>query len=102
MDLGPIREKIDAIDQQLVELVNQRLSLASEIGRIKRSTGGDIYVPEREDQVMRKVCAQNTGPIKNEALKAIYCEIMSAAIALETPAHRVSRPRRPAIRRPQQ
>ena len=85
MDLEPIRVKIDELDRQLVALVNQRLALAAEIGRIKRSTGGEIYVPEREDAVLRKICAQNEGPIKNEALRAIYREIMSAAIALEKP-----------------
>src|SRR5687768_16678144 len=85
MDLGPIREKIDSLDQQLVELLNQRLSLAAEIGKVKRSAGGQVYVAEREDAVLRKVTAQNEGPIKNEALRAIYREIMSAAIALEKP-----------------
>src|SRR5271165_5394137 len=85
MDLGPIREKIDALDKRLVELINRRLALASEIGKIKRKTGGEIYVPEREDAVIRKVSAQNDGPIKDEALCAIYREIMSAAIALEKP-----------------
>ncbi len=85
MDLNPIREKIDQLDHQLVEIINQRLELAAEIGRIKRSTGGEIYVPEREDAVLRKVTATNRGPVKNEALQAIYRELMSAAIALEKP-----------------
>lgn len=85
MELGPIREKIDSLDKQLVELLNQRLTLAAEIGKVKRSTGGQIYVAEREDAVFRKVTGQNQGPIRNEALRAIYREIMSAAIALEKP-----------------
>lgn len=83
--LGPIREKIDKIDHQLVDLLNERLALAAEIGKVKRSQGGQIYVAEREDAVMRKVTGQNKGPIKQEALRAIYREIMSAAIALEKP-----------------
>jgi chorismate mutase/prephenate dehydratase len=85
MDLEPIRQKIDVLDRQLVELLNQRLALAAEIGKLKRSQGGQIYVAEREDAVLRKVTAQNQGPIKNEALAAIFREIMSAAIALEKP-----------------
>ncbi len=85
MDLAPIREKIDSIDKQLVELLNQRLALAAEIGKVKRNAGGQIYVAEREDAVLRKVTGQNVGPIKNEALRAIYREIMSTAIALEKP-----------------
>jgi len=83
--LQPIREKIDAHDRQLVELLNSRLALAAEIGKLKRTSGGQIYVPEREDAVLRKVAALNKGPIKNEALQAIYREVMSAAIALEKP-----------------
>ena len=85
MNLGPLRKKIDGLDSKLVGLVNRRLALAAEIGKIKRKAGGEIFVPEREDAVMRKVCAQNEGPIKDEALRAIYREIMSAAIALEKP-----------------
>jgi len=85
MNLGPLREKIDALDRRIVELVNERLALAAEIGRIKRGVGGEVYVPEREDAVLRTVCALNQGPIKTEALRAIYREIMSAAIALEKP-----------------
>ena len=85
MALGPIREKIDHLDHQIVALLNERLALAAEIGKLKRSAGGQIYVPEREDAVLRKVAELNKGPIKNEALRAIYREIMSAAIALEKP-----------------
>ena len=85
MDLAPIRDQIDQIDRQMVEMLNQRLALAAEIGKLKRSTGGQIYVAEREDAVLRKVAALNQGPIRNDALQAIYREIMSAAIALEKP-----------------
>jgi chorismate mutase / prephenate dehydratase len=85
MDLTPIRDKIDSLDHQIVEILNQRLALAAEIGKVKRSAGGQIYVAEREDAVLRKVAGLNQGPIKDEALRAIYREIMSAAIALEQP-----------------
>ena len=85
MELSPIREKIDEIDRQLVSLLNERLALAAEIGKGTRGQGGQVYVAEREDAVLRKVTAQNHGPMKQEALKAIYREIMSAAIALEKP-----------------
>ena len=83
--LEPIRRKIDQLDHKLVELFNERLGLAAEIGKVKRGSGGQIYASEREDAVLQKVCALNRGPIKDEALKAIYREIMSASIALEKP-----------------
>jgi len=85
MDLEPIRIKIDELDTQLVGIINRRLALAQEIGQIKRATDGVIYAPEREDAVLSKVVALNEGPVKNEALRAIYRELMSAAIALEKP-----------------
>jgi chorismate mutase/prephenate dehydratase len=85
MDINPLREKIDGIDRRLVELINRRLSLAVEIGKFKRHTGGPIYVAEREDAVFRRIAALNEGPVKNDALRAIYREIMSAALALEKP-----------------
>jgi chorismate mutase/prephenate dehydratase len=85
MDIDAIRKEIDRHDTEIVKLVNERLALAAEIGKLKRSKGGEIYVPEREDAVMRKVCALNKGPIKDEALRAIYREVMSAALALEKP-----------------
>ena len=84
-ELKHFREKIDALDQQIVEILNRRLALAAEIGKLKRSKGGPIYVAEREDLVLRKIAELNQGPIKQEALHAIYREIMSAAIALEKP-----------------
>ena len=83
--LAPLRARIDGLDGEIVALVNRRLALAAEIGRHKRDTGGEIYVPEREDAVLRKVAALNAGPLKPEALQALAREIMSAALALEKP-----------------
>jgi len=85
MDIEKIRTAIDNLDTELVTVLNKRLALAAEIGRLKREQGGPIYVAEREEHVLRKVSARNAGPIKQEALRAIYREIMSAAIALEQP-----------------
>ena len=84
-ELEPIRQGIDEHDRELVRLLNERLKLAGKIGELKRSSGGSIYASEREDKVLRKVSGLNDGPIKDEALQAIYREIMSAAIALEKP-----------------
>jgi len=83
MDIEKIRQGIDQLDSELIGLLNRRLTLAAEIGKLKRDKDGAIYVPEREDAVIRKVCALNKGPIKDAALRAIYREVMSAAIALE-------------------
>jgi len=85
MKLDLLRQKIDRLDGRIVELLNERLALAAEIGQLKRRRDGRVFVAEREDEVLRKICARNRGPIKDAALRAIYREIMSAAIALEKP-----------------
>ena len=64
MDLAPIREKIDSIDKQLVELLNQRLALAAEIGKVKRNAGGQIYVAEREDAVLQPLSLDSFAQVR--------------------------------------
>lgn len=83
--LAKIRDQIDDLDRKVVRLLNTRLKCAQKIGELKRGTKGRIYVAEREADVLRRVQAANTGPLKPAALQAIYREIMSAAIALEKP-----------------
>jgi chorismate mutase len=59
---GPLRfARRSTGSTAIVELLNERLALAAEIGKLKRSSGGQIYVPEREDAVLRKVSARSTG-----------------------------------------
>lgn len=83
MDLDTIREKIDAIDRDLIRLLNERLRLAREIGKLKVQNGDEIYVPQREEEIFRKLLGLNEGPLTETALRAVYREIMSASIALE-------------------
>lgn len=85
MDLDKIREKIDAVDRQIIVLLNERVRLAGEVGKIKKQSGAPIYVPSREEQVMRKLAHANPGPLTEENIRRIYREIISASIALEKP-----------------
>ncbi|EDY82455.1 prephenate dehydratase domain protein [Verrucomicrobiia bacterium DG1235] len=85
MDLDTLRKKIDEIDKEVLTLLNERVRTAAEIGHVKRLEGSPIYVASREEQVLRKLGALNQGPLSDDAIRAIYREIMSAAIALEKP-----------------
>ena len=82
-DLIPLRDKIDAIDTELLRLLNERAEVAKEIGTIKNRDGLPIYSPEREDRVIRSLIERSAGPLRPEAIRAIYREIMSASLALE-------------------
>jgi len=76
-----LRERIDALDQQLLQLVNQRASLAREIGELKGD--GPVYRPEREAQVIGRLRAANPGPLSAESIGHLFVEIISACRALE-------------------
>ncbi|WP_310448545.1 prephenate dehydratase [Sulfuritalea sp.] len=81
-ELGRLREGIDAIDGELLRLINERAQLAHRIGEIKQ---GNIYRPEREAQVLRRVAERNPGPLSAAAAQRIIREVMSACLALEQP-----------------
>ncbi|MEX0326468.1 MAG: prephenate dehydratase [Puniceicoccaceae bacterium] len=85
MDLDALRKEIDAIDQELLERLNRRVQLAQKVGHYKLERGMEVYVPSREEQVFGKLTASNKGPLPDKAVRHIYREIISAAIALEKP-----------------
>ena len=84
-ELARFRERIDQIDNQLIELISNRATLAAEIAEIKKSEGaGAVYYrPEREAQVLRRVISENKGPLSDEAIAILFRELMSACLALE-------------------
>jgi chorismate mutase-like protein len=75
-DLAQCRIKIDALDIQLLELLNRRTSIVEEIGRIKESLALGIYEPKREEQVFANVLSHNQGPLPPEAVKRIFERII--------------------------
>ena len=75
------RSAIDALDEKIVALLNERAAHAQAIGQLKE--GSSTYRPEREAQVLRHVGGANSGPLANETLRHLFTEIMSACRALE-------------------
>ena len=86
MNLEEVRVKIDAIDRELLRLLNERAVLVNIVGQIKHAAGLEIYAPEREETLLRKLAVLNVeqnGTLPEKSIRAIYREIMSAALALE-------------------
>lgn len=81
--LKPLRDQIDAIDKQILELLNRRACIAQEVGHVKAETNAPVFRPERESQVLRSVAERNPGPIRSADVQIIFREIMSACRALE-------------------
>ncbi len=83
MTLDDIRQRIDTVDTELLRLLSERADLVHEIGVIKKKDGLAIYAPEREEAVFQRLQKMNSGRLPEKSLRAIYREIMSAALALE-------------------
>ncbi|MFT3811917.1 MAG: prephenate dehydratase [Acidovorax sp.] len=84
-DLADLRVQIDTIDQQLLQLVNQRARVAEQVGELKKREGTPFFRPDRVAQVIAKITEANPGPLKGAHVSAIWREIMSACLALESP-----------------
>jgi chorismate mutase/prephenate dehydratase len=80
-----LRDQIDGLDKQLLALLNERAHVAEQVGEIKRAEGTPFFRPDRVAQVIDKIRAANPGPLKAEHVSAIWREIMSACLALESP-----------------
>ncbi len=80
-----LRHSIDAVDCELLALLNRRAGLALEVGELKKREGSVVFRPEREAQVIDGLKGANPGPLKNDSVAPIWREIMSACRALETP-----------------
>ncbi len=83
--LAQLRTEIDAVDRQLLALLNQRAGLAHEVGEVKKAEGSPVYRPEREAQVILGLQGANAGPLKASNIATLWREIMSACRALEAP-----------------
>ncbi len=84
-DLASLRVQIDNIDQQLLTLLNQRALVAERVGEVKKREGTPFFRPDRVAQVIEKITAANPGPLKSAHVAAVWREIMSACLALESP-----------------
>jgi len=87
LDLEKVRGQIDAIDEKIHALINDRARLAQQVGISKSREGKtvDFYRPEREAQVLRMAKERNQGPLRDEEVLRLFREIMSACLAQQEP-----------------
>jgi chorismate mutase len=77
------RRRIDEIDRQLVELLNERSQCAMEIGHIKQQAGLPLYQPDREKEVLAHAVKQNRGPLPDTAIMRLFERILDEARSVE-------------------
>jgi len=83
MDISDWRNKIDAIDSQLIALLNQRTEYAIEIGKLKRLQGLPIFDAQREVQVLQQLVARNPGPLPHSSIQRLFQTVMEETRATE-------------------
>lgn len=89
LTLADLRNRIDQLDNEILQKLNERAQCALEVAEVKLQESGEqapiFYRPEREAQVLRRMAEANQGPLSNEKITQVYRQIMSACLALEEP-----------------
>src|SRR5256714_9788140 len=80
-DIEKLRRQIDALDDELLGLINRRAGLAGRIGALKK--GVAAYKPEREAEILRRMTRTNPGPLAAERVTGVFREVISACRGLE-------------------
>ncbi|MBN1541865.1 chorismate mutase [candidate division KSB1 bacterium] len=84
MTIEKLRREIDAIDQQLLELFNARAEKAVQIGRIKTEQNLAVQDPQREQNVVARMIANNSGPLSSEQVAELYRQIFYICRSLQS------------------
>ena len=74
--LSDCRDRIDAVDCRILDLLNERTRIVEEIGQIKKAAQMPVYEPKREDQVYRNIVENNHGPLSGDAVKRVFERII--------------------------
>ena len=85
IDLTDLRQRMDDLDQQIVELLAQRAEVSKEVGRRKGTQGGAVFAPARESEIFDRLGQLVEGRLRGDHLRAIYREILSASRDLQRP-----------------
>ena len=87
------RKELDLINQKLLTLLNQRLRISLEIGKVKREMGKKIYDKEREKEILDRLKRKNRGPLEERDLRKIFMTIMKVCRQSQIQTYRPSKPR---------
>jgi chorismate mutase / prephenate dehydratase len=82
--LSSLRNELDEIDQEILAAINRRGVVAQQIGQLKQSSGQAVYDGQRESQILQQTVANNSGPLSNEAVRAVFRELISGTRSVQT------------------
>ncbi|OGX68112.1 MAG: chorismate mutase, partial [Paenibacillus sp. RIFOXYA1_FULL_44_5] len=82
-ELENLREQVDVVNQQLLELLNRRAALSQQIGKQKEKQGVPKFDPIREKLMLDQLSEMNQGPFDDQTIKHIFKEIFKASLQLQ-------------------
>ncbi|MEX2306202.1 MAG: prephenate dehydratase [Pirellulales bacterium] len=83
--VADLRRELDRVDAEIVAAINRRAELAQQIGALKQDAEQQIYDPQRERAVLEQAETNNPGPLNNEAVRAVFRELISGTRAVQMP-----------------
>ena len=83
MSIEDWRKRIDEIDRKLLDLLNDRTQCVIEIGRIKKTQNVGVYDPQREREILRRMKAENHGPLDEEGLQRLFERVIDECRRIE-------------------
>ena len=78
------RSQIDAIDAELLRLLNKRAQIVREVASLKREQNAPVCDPERERELIRSLCGSNAGPLDDQAVNTIFRSIIDESRRTQT------------------
>lgn len=84
-----LRKRIDALDDRLLSLLNERAEMSKQVGQLKGAAQETFFTPERESEIHRRLASKNPGPLSKEQLQTLFREIISASRSLAKPPRAV-------------
>lgn len=87
-ELEQLREKVDAVNLQILSLINERAAVIQEIGKIKEKQGVNRYDPLRERHMLNLLKENNNGPLAQKTVDHIFKEIFKSALDMQEEDHR--------------
>ena len=84
-NLKNLRQQIDTLDDQILDLLNRRADVVVAVGKAKDEKRGEYYVPSREKAIFERLINKNNGPFPDEGVRRVFREIISASLSLEQP-----------------
>ena len=83
MTLDELRKSIDRVDSRILKLLNERVEYVKMVGELKHKSGGAIYRPEREKEIIKRLQKENSGDLSDSAIEAIFLELFATSRNIE-------------------